>query len=169
MKGCNYMKKFMAMVLALGCMLSLIGCNQYRQQDNTDEGFHDQVPYDAMLNLEVMNGKFRFQRIATTPCIVYSNVSITDMSNGTMYNDRHDILTTIFQATDGKNAIMDISECEFLHYIYMFDNEREDIPWHYRFAICNCGAVTITNNDELICTIELRDEEIQSILDSLQK
>lgn len=64
---------------------------------------------------------------------------------------------------------MDTSECEFLYYIYMFDNEREDIPWHYRFAICNCGAVIITNNDELICTIELTDEEIQSILDSLQK
>ena len=169
------MKKFIAMVLALGCVLSLIGCNQYKQQDttsptqsaNTDEEFYDQVPYDAMLNLEVMNGKFKFQRIATTPCIVYSNASITDMSKGTMYNDRHDILTTIFRATDGKNAIIDTSECEFLHYIYMFDNEREDIPWHYRFAICNCGAVMITDNDELICTIELTAEEIQSILNAL--
>lgn len=144
--------------------------NSYRYEDifclvveEPNEHFNDHVPYEAMLNLEVMDGKFRFQRIATTPCIVYSNTSITDMSNGTMYEDRHDILTTIFQAMDGKDAIMETSECVFSHYIYMFDNERENIPWYYRFAICNCGAVMITNNDELICTIILTEEEIQSI------
>ncbi len=131
--------------------------------DRGDE-FHDHVPYEAMLNLEVMGGKFVFQRIATTPCIVYSNAPITDMSKGIMYNDRHDILTTIFQAMDGKDAIMAVPECVFSHYIYMFDNEREDIPWHYRFAICNCGAVMITNNDELICTIKLNEEESRSII-----
>ena len=66
----------------------------------------DIPPYDAMLNLIVMDGKFRFQRIATTPCIVYSDSAITDMENGTAYNDRHDILTTVFRAMDGKTAIM---------------------------------------------------------------
>ena len=122
-----------------------------------------------MLNLEVMNGKFRFQRIATTPCIVYSNVPITEMSNGTLYDDGDDILTAVFNATDGKEAVLDTPECEFLHYIYMFDNEREDIPWHYRFAICDCGTVMITNNDELICTVKVSVEELQSILKSLQE
>ncbi len=131
--------------------------------DRGDE-FFDHVPHDAMLNLEVWDGKFLFQRIATTPCIVYSNTPITDMSKGMMYNDRHDILTTIFQAMDGKDAVMDVPECDFSRYIYMFDNEREDIPWHYRFAICNCGTVMITNNDELICTIRLNEEELHSII-----
>ena len=133
---------------------------------NTDNGINDHVPYDSMLNLEIINGKFRFQRIATTPCIVYSNSPITDMSNGTMYDDRHDILTAVFRATDGKDAIMDTTECEFLHYIYMFDNEREDVPWHYRFAICSCGAVMITNNNQFLCTIEISDDELRTILDS---
>ena len=131
-----------------------------------DDNSHDDgiPPYDAMLNLEVWNGKFEFQRIATTPCIVYSNTPISDMSKGTVFEDRHDILTTIFQAMHGKDAIMDTPECEFSRYIYMFDNERENIPWHYRFAICNCGAVMITNNDELICTIKLTEEERRSII-----
>ena len=133
---------------------------------NPDNGINDHVPYDSMLNLEIIDGKFRFQRIATTPCIVYSNSPITDMSNGTMYDVRHDILTAIFRATDGKDAIMDTTECEFLHYIYMFDNEREDVPWHYRFAICSCGAVMITNNNQFLCTIKISDDEIQTILDS---
>ncbi len=146
--------------------------NSYRYEDvfclavgEQNDDFYDHVPYEAMLNLEIMDGKLRFQRIATTPCIVYSNSPIAEMSKGTMYDGRHDILTSIFRATDGKDAIMDTSECLFSHYIYMFDNEREDIPWHYRFAICNCGAVMITNNNELICTIRLAAEEIQSILD----
>lgn len=147
--------------------------NSYRYEDifclvvETDK-IHDHVPYDAMLNLEIMDGKFRFQRIATTPCIVYSNTPITDMSKGTVFDDRHDILTTIFQAMDGKDAIMATPECVFSHYIYMFDNEREDIPWHYRFAIHSCGAVMITNNEELICTIKLDEEEIQSVLNSFE-
>ena len=147
--------------------------NSYRYEDifclvvGADE-IHDHVPYDAMLNLEVMDGKFRFQRIATTPCIVYSNTPINDMSKGTVFDDRHDILTTIFQAMDGKDAIMDTPECVFSHYIYMFDNEREDIPWHYRFAIHSCGAVMITNNEELICTIKLDEEEIKSVLNSFE-
>ena len=132
--------------------------NSYRYEDvfclvvGDDDNSHDDgiPPYYAMLNLEVWDGKFLFQRIATTPCIVYSNTPINDMSKGTVFEDRHDILTTIFQAMHGKDAIMDTPECEFSRYIYMFDNERENIPWHYRFAICNCGAVMITNNDELL-------------------
>ena len=146
--------------------------NSYRYEDvfclvvGDDDNSHDDgiPPYDAMLNLEVWDGKFLFQRIATTPCIVYSNTPINDMSKGTVFEDRHDILTTIFQAMHGKDAIMDTPECEFSRYIYMFDNERENIPWHYRFAICNCGAVMITNNDELICTIKLTEEERRSII-----
>ena len=146
--------------------------NSYRYEDvfclvvGDDDNSHDDgiPPYDAMLNLEVWNGKFEFQRIATTPCIVYSNTPINDMSKGTVFEDRHDILTTIFQAMHGKDAVMDTPECEFSRYIYMFDNERENIPWHYRFAICNCGAVMITNNDELICTIKLNEEELRSII-----
>ena len=147
--------------------------NFYRYEDIFclvvgDDAIHDHVPYDAMLNLEIMDGKFRFQRIATTPCIVYSNTPISDMSKGTIYDDRHDILTSIFRVMDGKDAIMDTSECEFSHYIYMFDNERENIPWHYRFAIHSCGAVMITNNEELICTIKLDEEGIQSVLNSFE-
>ncbi len=144
--------------------------NSYRYEDifclvvgEQNDHFNDHVPYESMLNLEIMDGKFRFQRIATTPCIVYSNTPITEMSKGTIYNDRHDILTSIFQAMDGKDAIRATSDCLFSHYIYMFDNEREKIPWHYRFAICTCGAVMITNNDELICTIQLTEEERRSI------
>ena len=146
--------------------------NSYRYEDifclvvGDDDNSHDDgiPPYDAMLNLEVWDGKFLFQRIATTPCIVYSNTPINDMSKGTVFDDRHDILTTIFQAMHGKDAIIDTPECDFSRYIYMFDNERENIPWHYRFAICNCGAVMITNNDELICTIQLTEEELRSII-----
>ena len=133
---------------------------------NPDNGINDHVPYDSMLNLEIIDGKFRFQRIATTPCIVYSNAPINDMSKGTMYDDRHDILTAVFRATDGKDAIMDVTTCDFIHYIYMFDNEREDIPWHYGFAICDCGSIIITNNNRFLCTIKISDDEIQTILDS---
>ena len=168
------MKKLIALGLVFICAFSLISCGQQaqgqqeattpNQSSKSDDEFHEHVPYEAMLNLEVIDGKFRFQRIATTPCIVYSNAPISDMSKGMIYNDNHDILTSIFQATDGKDAIMDTPECEFSRYIYMFDNERENIPWHYRFAICNCGAVMITNNDELICTIQLTEEELRSII-----
>lgn len=61
--------------------------NSYRYEDVfclvvSNDDFHDHVPYEAMLNLEVMDGKFRFQRIATTPCIVYSNTHISDMKKG---------------------------------------------------------------------------------------
>ena len=170
------MRKLMALVLTMVCTLCLISCSQQGQQDSTnptqptqiDDNFFDHVPYDAMVKLEVIDGKFRFQRIATTPCMVYSNLPINDMSKGTMYNDRHDILTTIFQVMDGKNAIMDMYECDFSHYIYMFDNELEDVPWHYRFAICSCGVVNITNNDGFLCTIKISDDEAQILLDVLQ-
>ena len=194
------MKNRIVSLLAMFCVLALIGCdntpepqvtesdtplNTETQTDvpsNTetqieissdtdldstpDNETHDHVPHDSMLNLEIIDGKFRFQRIATTPCIVYANTPITDMSKGTQYDDRHDILTAIFRATDGKDAIMDTTECDFLHYIYVFDNENEDASWHYRFAICNCGAVRITNNNELLCSIEISDDELQTILGS---
>lgn len=183
-KEVSAMKKLIALGLVFVCVFSLISCGQQAQgqqeattptqssndettptqSSKSDDEFHAHVPYEAMLNLKVIGGKFRFQRIATTPCIVYSNAPISDMSKGMIYNDNHDILTSIFQATDGKDAIMDTPECEFSRYIYMFDNERENIPWHYRFAICNCGAVMITNNDELICTIQLTEEELRSII-----
>lgn len=125
------------------------------------------VPYDEMLRLEVSDGKLVFRRIATTPCIVYADAPISEMSQGKMYDDRHDILTTVFQAMNGKTAIMDTPECIFQHYVYMFDNEREDVPWHYSFAISDCGAVLIKNNNALICSIKLTTEEIQSILSVL--
>lgn len=123
------------------------------------------VPYDEMLRLEVADGKLIFQRIATTPCIVYARAPISDMWQ--VFEDRHDVLTAIFQAMNGKPAIMDTPECIFQHYIYMFDNEREDVPWHYSIAISDCGAVVIKNNDALICSIKLTTEEIQSILSML--
>ena len=126
------------------------------------------VPYDEMLNLEIMNGKFRFQRIAITPCIVYSDTPISDMADGTVYNDRHDILTTIFRAMDDKDAVMVSSESDCSHYIYMYDSVREDVPWHYRFAISDSGTVMITNNDEFLCMITISEEEMQSVLNSLQ-
>ena len=165
------MKKLMALALTMVCALCLISCSQQGQQDlanptqptKIDDNFFDHVPYDAMINLEVMDGKFRFQRIATTPCIVYSSVPISDMPKEMMYKDRHDILTTFFQAMDGKDAIMSTPECVFSHYIYLFDTEHENIPWHYRFAVCNCGVVMITNNDEFICTIKLNEDERRSI------
>ena len=138
------------------------------QTDQPDDSVIDEPPYDALLNLEIMIGKFRFQRIATTPCIVYSDTAITDMKNGTVYENRFDILMAVFKAMDGKSAGSDASECDFSHYIYMFDNEDDTIPWHYRFAICDSGTVLITNNDEFLCTIEISKEEIQSILDSLK-
>lgn len=154
------MKKLLVIILALLCALGVFGCSK--------GDINDHVPYDAMLNLEVWDGKLVFQRIATTPCIVYSDAPITDMSEGTMYEDNHDILTTIFQVTNGKDAIIDYTDCFFSHYIYIFDNEHEDIPWHYRLAFHECGAMTITNNDELLCTIELTDEEIQTILNAFK-
>lgn len=130
--------------------------------------FCDLPPYDQLLNLEVAADKLVFQRIATTPCIVYSNTPISDMTKGTTYEDRDDILATFFKTMNGKEAITDTSECDYIHYIYMFDDEFEDVPWHYRFAICDCGAVMITNNDELLCSIMLEKQEIQSILSSLE-
>lgn len=123
--------------------------------------------YDSLLNLEVWGDKFVFQRIATTPCIVCSNVPIDDMSKGTIYEDRHDILTSFFRAMNGKEVVTNTFECDYLYYVYMFDAEDPDIPWHYRFAICDCGAVLITNNDEPLCSIMLDTQEIQSILSSL--
>ena len=134
-----------------------------------ETGTYDDIPpLDALINLEIMDGKLRFQRIATTPCIVYSDTPISDMSKGTVYNDRHDILTTIFRAMDNKDAIMEASECEFSHYIYMFDKDFEDALWNYRFAVCDCGAVMITNNDEFLCTIKITEEERQSVLNALK-
>ncbi|MBO4769736.1 MAG: hypothetical protein J5563_03015 [Clostridia bacterium] len=163
------------------CVLSMAGCFSMKSEPGpnateshglpateSNDDFHDHVPYDAMLNLEIMNGKFRFQRIATTPCIVYSNTPITDMTKGTVYNDRGDILTTIFRAMDNKDAVESPSECDFSHYIYMYDSERDDVPWHYRFAICDCGSVMITNNDELLCVIKISEEEIRSVLNAFQ-
>lgn len=125
-------------------------------------------PYYALLNLEVMNGKFVFQRIATAPRIVYSDKPVADMTKGVVYDDRHEILTTIFQAMNGKDAVQDVPECEFSHYVYMYDKDDESIPWHYRFAVCECGAVMITNNDELLCTIKISAEEMRSVLDTFK-
>ncbi len=167
------MKTTVAFILISLCIFGICGCGNQTTEPPVSPGssvpyppehFNDHVPYDAMFNLEIMNGQFVFQRIATTPCIVYSTVPITEMSDGVMYNDRHDILTALFGAMNGKDANTNDPECEFSTYIYMFDNEREMIPWHYRFAICYCGTVKITNNDELLCTIGITDTELQSVL-----
>ena len=167
------MKHTVAFILILLSIFCICGCSNKPSEPPASsdslvpyppEHFNDHVPYDAMFNLEVMNGQFVFQRIATTPCIVYSTVPIIEMSDGVMYNDRHDILTALFGAMNGKDVRTSDSDCEFSSFIYMFDNEREMIPWHYRFALCDCGTVKITNNDELLCTIKLTDAEIKSIL-----
>ena len=171
------MKKLMVLACVCICLFSLAACRQQDQQDttnptqspNADNTFHEQPPWGAMLNLEIGNGKFLFQRIATTPCIVYSNTPITEMSEGTMYDDRDDILTSVFKITNGKEVVTDTPECAFSHYIYMFDKEDENVPWHYRFAFCDCGAVMITNNDELLCTIRIEKSELQTILDAFKE
>ena len=170
------MKKLIVFACVCICVFSLAACRQRDQQDttnptqsnNSDNSFHEGLPWDALLNLEIGNDKFLFQRIAVTPCIVYSTTPIAEMSEGTMYDDRHDILAAVFQATNGKEAVTDTPECEFSHYIYMFDKENEDVPWHYRFAFCDCGAVMITNNDELLCTVRIEKSELQTILDTLK-
>ena len=173
---------FMALAVLAGCASQQNPSDhsgmQHASSENTQDTSNEKPqdshdifdavpPREALLNLEIMDGKFLFQRIATTPRIVYSNTPISDMSKGMVYDDRHDILTVLFQATDNKDAITDLSECEFSHYIYLYDKDHEDAPWHYRFAICSCGAVMITNNDELLCTIKITDEERQSILNAL--
>lgn len=161
------------MVLALlsGCMSQQESSDnseiQYSNENSQVKIYDEAPPWDALLNLEIMNAKFRFQRIATTPCIVYSDTPISDMSKGTLYADRYDILTTMFNAMDNKDANVSTSECEFSHYFYLFDNQFEDAPWHYRFAFCDCGAVMITNNNEFLCSIKISNEELQSILNVL--
>ena len=87
------------------------------------------------------------------------------MSKETAYDNRYDIINVIFQAMDEKTAILDTYECEFLHYIYLFDSENDS--WSYKIMLCDCGAVTIIGNDDFLCSIEISNEELQMILDSL--
>ena len=166
---------FMSLVLFVGCASQQNPSDDSGKQHAASESTQDNheiadgiPPHEALINLEIVNGKFRFQRIATTPCIVYSDMPISDMSKGTVYDDRHDILTVLFRAMDNKEAMTAPSECVFSHYIYLFDKDHDDASWHYRFAICNCGAVMITNNDEFLCTVKITEEESQSILNALK-
>lgn len=148
--------------------------NFYRYEDifclvvGESDIFCNLPPYDQLLSLEVWADKLVFQRIATTPCIVYSNSPISDMTKGTTYEDRNDILTAFFKIMNGKEVTTDTSDCDYIHYVYMFDDKFEDALWHYMFAICDCGMVMITNNDEPLCSIMLDKQEIQSILNSLE-
>ena len=163
------MKRIFTFFLTALFLMAFTGCTPPQSQSGTESPFFEEMtPRDAELNLEIIDGKFRFQRIATNPYIVYSDTPITDMTQGTLYKDRHDILTTIFRATEGKEAIIDSPECDFTHYIYMFDGTSENIPWHYRFAIHDRGTVMITNNDELLCTVEISEEELQTILNAFR-
>lgn len=174
------MKRIPAIALSVMLLISLLSAcaASRRPPENGPEpsaevprdGLPDEeiVPYDAELNLEVMQGKFRFQRIATTPRIVYSDRPITDMGDGTAYENRHDILTTLFRAADGKEAAAEMPDCAFTHYLYLYDGRNGDVPWHYRFAFCGCGAAVISNNDEFLCAIRLSEEELRSVLDALQ-
>ena len=170
------MKRTLLVLLLAFCLLLAAGCAEgsaspspsgLSTTEETDD-FHDHVPYEAMLHLEVMDGKFRFQRIATTPRIVYSTSPITDMTEGKVYDGRHDVLTAVFKATDGKDALTEEPQVSFSHFIYMYDAEREDVPWHYGFAIGDGGEVVITNNGEFLCAVKISGEEMRSILNAFQ-
>ena len=132
-----------------------------------DDKFNDDISFDLTLNLDIIDSKLKFQTVAITPCIVYSNFPISEMSNGKTYDNGHDIMIAIFNAMNGKTAILDTYECEFLHYIYLFDSDNDNDSWHYKFYICDCGAVTIIDNDGFLCSLKISDEELQMILDSL--
>ena len=120
-------------------------------------------PLGSMLKFEIIDEKLICQTVPSASRIVYSHVS--DMSKETVYDNRYDIINVIFQAMDGKTAILDTYECEFLHYIYLFDSENDS--WSYKIMLCDCGAVTIIGNDDFLCSIEISNEELQMILDSL--
>ena len=121
-------------------------------------------PLGSMLKFEIIDEKLRCQTVPSASRIVYSHIS--DMSKETVYDNRYDIINVIFQSMDGKTAILDTYECVFLHYVSMFDSENPSSDL-YEFKICDCGAVTIIKNNKLLCSIEISDEELQMILDSL--
>ena len=167
--------KRIALILSLALFLILAaGCSrepgELRPED-ADEGsevdFFDMPPGDALLNLEIINGQFRFQRIAATPCIVLSGTPLPlyQLSKGTAYEDRHDILTAFFKAMDGKDPGEDPTGCVFSRYVYMYDSQNGEVPWHYCFALCSCGKVLISNNNIPMCAIKLSAEELKSVLD----
>lgn len=123
-------------------------------------------PSGSMLKLEIIDEKLRCQIVPTASHIIYSHIS--DMSKETAYDNRYDIINAIFQAMDGKTAIFDTYDCEFLHYIYMSDSENENDSWDYKFWLCDCGAVTIIDNEGFLCSVKISDEELKMILDSLK-
>ena len=120
-------------------------------------------PLGSMLKFEIIDEKLRCQTVPSASRIVYSHIS--DMSKETVYDNRYDIINVIFQSMDGKTAILDTYECEFLHYIYLFDSENDS--WSYKVMLCDCGAVTIIDNEGFLCSVKISDEELQMILDSL--
>ena len=120
-------------------------------------------PLGSMLKFEIIDEKLICQTVPSASRIVYSHIS--DMSKETVYDNRYDIINVIFQSMDGKTAILDTYECEFLHYIYLFDSENDS--WSYKVMLCDCGAVTIIDNEGFLCSVKISDEELQMILDSL--
>ena len=123
-------------------------------------------PYDAQLEILCTNGKLVFSRIATTPRVRADLPSYEgDGRVVKEFTDRHDIISALFRAMDGKEAIHAI---EFVpNYQLLLSGQHEDEPWHYLIEISDDGMVSVSNNGEPIGLIQISGEELQSILKTL--
>lgn len=123
------------------------------------------VPYDAQLEIICSEGKLLFSRIATTPRVRAGRppFDITCVWN---YEYEPEIISTLFQVMNDKEITEDHELLPTLQLLLYGQNDDE--PWHYLFNIGTDGLVKVTNNDELICCIQISEEELQIILQVLK-
>lgn len=120
-------------------------------------------PYDAQLEIVCTNGKLIFSRIATTPR-VWVEMSNPDKTVK-VFEDKHDIISALYHAMDGKEAIGAVELTP--SYQLLLSGQTDEEPWHYLLEISTDGDVRISNNGELLCYIQISEEELQSILQIL--
>lgn len=153
-----------SIVILTGCAV-LQKPSENEESHADDSTFGDVVPYDAQLEIACVGGKLVFSRIATTPRVRASRPPF-DETCITNYEDKHEIILVLFQIMDEKEAVEEHESLPTLQLLLYGQNDDE--PWHYLFEIGTDGLVRVSNNGELICCIQISEEELQSIIQVLE-
>lgn len=152
-----------SIVILTGCTV-LQKPSEKEENHTNDNTFGDVVPYDAQLEIVCAGGKLVFSRIATTPRVRAGRPPF-DETFITRYENKHEIISELFQIMDGKEVTEEHESLPTLQLLLYGQNDNE--PWHYLFEIGTDGLVRVSNNGDLICCIQISEEELQSIIQVL--
>ena len=164
------MKRIFAAILSLIISLAFITGCAVRQEPSTGKGngtsehSEEIVPYDAQLEIICANGKLIFSRIATTPRVRVGRPPFDETCIIT-HEDKHEIISALFQAMNGKETVEQHESLPTLQLLLY--GQDDDEPWHYLFEIGTEGLVRVSNNGDLICYVQISEEELQSIIQVL--